>query len=278
MKLRLLVLCLGFAISARLHGQTNPTPPSVETLICLRHGEKPPLGLGQLSCAGLNRALALPKVLLTKYPVPQFVFAPDPTQTISEYGGVYAYVRPLATIEPTAIYCGLPVNTQFGFPQIVELEAELQKDAYQNAAIYVVWEHVFLDTFAQDMVKAFGGDPAQVPAWPDSDYDSIFLIRITRNQGQASVTFAIDHEGLNNLSSDCLPIQTGAISPGLRTRPFGFTVTGTPNSVVVIEGSTNLAQPTWFPLATNTLSDGSANFNDPHWTNYPNRFYRLGPP
>ena len=32
----------------------------------------------------------------------QFVFAPDPTQTITEYVGAYCYVRPLATIEPTA--------------------------------------------------------------------------------------------------------------------------------------------------------------------------------
>lgn len=34
------------------------------TIVIIRHGEKPSAGLGQLSCQGLNRALALPQVLL----------------------------------------------------------------------------------------------------------------------------------------------------------------------------------------------------------------------
>jgi hypothetical protein len=222
--------------------------------------------------------MALPKVLLAKYGVPQFVFAPDPTQTINEYGGDYCYVRPLATIEPTAVYCGLSVNTQFGFTQIAALEAELQKSAYQNATIFIAWEHLFLDTFAQDVVQAYGGDPAQVPAWADTDYDSIFLIQITGNQGQQSVAFTLDHEGLDNLSGECLPPQTGSIGPAVRTNPFGFTITGPSNGIVVVEGSTNLAKVNWSPLATNILTGGSASFSDPQWTNYPSRFYRLGTP
>ena len=32
---------------------------------------------------------------------------------------------------------------------------------------------------------------------------------------------------------------------------------------VVVEASTNLANPTWTPLATNTLTSGSAYFSDP---------------
>ncbi len=35
---------------------------AAETVIFLRHGEKPAAGLGQLSCKGLNRALALPRI------------------------------------------------------------------------------------------------------------------------------------------------------------------------------------------------------------------------
>ncbi|MGA2866939.1 MAG: histidine phosphatase family protein [Verrucomicrobiota bacterium] len=275
MKILLIMLYIGFALSVRVYGQTNPVPPAVETLICIRHGEKPATGLGQLTCQGLNRALALPKVLLAKYGTPQFLFAPDPTQTITEYAGAYYYVRPLTTIEPTAIYCGLPVNTQFGYTQITELQGELQKDAYQNATIYIAWEHVLLHTFAQDMVETYGGDPTRVPAWPGNDYDIIFVIKITRNQGQESVAFTIDHEGLNNLSTDCLQMQISSASPGVRTNQFGFNITGTSNIVVVVEASTNLANPTWSPLRTNTLTGGSSYFSDPQWTNYSSRFYRL---
>lgn len=174
---------------------------AVETLVCIRHGEKPGHGLGQLTCRGLNRALALPKVLLAKYAKPEFVFAPNPTQKSD--GGKYYYVRPLMTIEPTAIRCGLPVNTKFGAGDIKGLEEELEKKTYQNATVYIAWEHSLLDNFAKEMVKKYSGDPAQVPAWPGSDYDTIFVIKIKRDAGKETVAFSIDHEGLNNLSDDC---------------------------------------------------------------------------
>jgi len=46
---------------------------------------------------------------------PRFIFAPNPAETVGEN---ICYIRPLATIEPTAIVCGLPVNTQFGYRDI----------------------------------------------------------------------------------------------------------------------------------------------------------------
>jgi len=274
----LIVLCNVVAVSARVDAQTNPPAATVETLVCIRHGEKPPGGLGQLTCQGLNRALALPGVLLPKYPAPQFMFACNPAQTIDEYGGDYSYVRPLATIEPTAICCGLPVNTQFGLEDIADLEVELQKPAYQNATVYIAWEHVLLVTLVQDMVQAYGGDTNQVPFWPQDDYDTIFVLRITRNAGQASVAFSVDHEGLNNLSSQCLWTQVGSFFPGIRTNQFGFIIAGSSDAVVAVEASTNLTNPTWSRVGTNILSEGESYFSDPGWTNYSRRFYRLSPP
>ena len=44
---------------AHAHNVTA-TERSEETLVLIRHGEKPADGLGQLSCQGLNRSLALP--------------------------------------------------------------------------------------------------------------------------------------------------------------------------------------------------------------------------
>src|SRR5580698_4120771 len=106
MKRLLAIFCIGLTACVRADAQTNLLPSSgastqtVETIVCIRHGEKPPGGLGQLTCRGLNRALALPEVLLKKFGMPQFIFAPNPTQK-ADPGGYY-YVRPLATIEPTA--------------------------------------------------------------------------------------------------------------------------------------------------------------------------------
>jgi hypothetical protein len=277
---KLLMLPVIAAVAgASASAQTNPPPgPVVETLVCFRHGEKQPTGLGQLSCQGLNRALALPPVLLAKYPGPQFMFAPNPTLMITEYAGSYDYVRPLATIEPTAIYCGLPVNTQYGFGDVTNLEAELRSATYQNATVYIAWEHLNLVEFVQDMLAACGGDASQVPAWADDDYDTIFVVRITRNGGAVTAAFSVDHEGLNNLSSGCPLTQVNAGPPGVRTNRFGFGIIGATNAAVVVEASTNLASATWTRLATNILAGGKSYFSDPCWTNYWRRFYRLGLP
>ena len=55
-------------------------PPSTETILFVRHGEKPAGGLGQLSCQGLNRALALPGVIARKYGRLDAVFAAVPSR------------------------------------------------------------------------------------------------------------------------------------------------------------------------------------------------------
>jgi len=207
MKKQFVVLAIGFATFVQADAQTNTiTAPataglSVETIVCIRHGEKPAGGLGQLTCRGLNRSLALPDVLLAKFGTPQFVFAPNPTQKVD--GDKYYYVRPLATIEPTAIRCGLPVNTQFGYQEIKGLEAELAKPQYQAATVYIAWEHGLLDNFAKNMVEDNGGDIKQVPNWPGNEYDMIFAFKITTDNGQKKFSFTVDHEGLNGLSDKC---------------------------------------------------------------------------
>jgi hypothetical protein len=211
MKRFLAVLFIGFTLCIHLDAQTNSplsagvSTQTVETIVCIRHGEKPPGGLGQLTCRGLNRALALPTVLLAKYGSPQFVFAPKPAPKVEGQDGHkgYHYVRPLMTIEPTAIRCGLPISAQFEYNEIQGLESELGKPAYQSATIFIAWEHKLLDDFVKNVVKSDGGDSTQVPPWPPDDYDSIFVVRITRSAGRESVAFTIDHENLNNLSDTC---------------------------------------------------------------------------
>jgi hypothetical protein len=71
-------------------------------------------------------------------------------------------------------------------------------------------------------------------------------------------------------------VQPGSL--GVRTNQFGFTVTGSSGLVIVVEATTNLANPAWSPVHTNTLTGGSSYFSDPQWTNYPGRFYRLRSP
>jgi len=69
-----------------------------------------------------------------------------------------------------------------------------------------------------------------------------------------------------------------AINPGVRSNQFGFTITGSSNLVIVVESCTNLANPVWSAVETNTLTNSSSYFSDPDWTNSPGRFYRLRSP
>jgi hypothetical protein len=73
-------------------------------------------------------------------------------------------------------------------------------------------------------------------------------------------------------------VQISDAGLGVRTKQFGFTINGPGGLTVVVQASTNLANPTWSPLATNTLTSGSASFSDPQWKNYPLRFYRVAVP
>ena len=62
---------------------------------------------------------------------------------------------------------------------------------------------------------------------------------------------------------------------GVRANTFGFVITGASNQVVVVEATTNLINPTWFPLKSIAITDDSFYFQHPQWTTYPTLFYRL---
>jgi hypothetical protein len=119
-------------------------------------------------------------------------------------GGVgYNYLRPLATIEPTAIELDMPVDTDFRYSDIGGLRSELTKLKYQKALIFVAWEHHELEELVKQLVSEYQGDPNEVPHWKGEDFDSLYILRITSRDGKKSVSFTQDHEGLSNLSTDC---------------------------------------------------------------------------
>jgi hypothetical protein len=177
-----------------------------ETIVAIRHAEKPPSSLGQLTCKGLNRALALPNVLIPRYGKPDRIYAPDPGARVGRLGNLsYSYVRPLMTIEPTAIQLELPVNALIGFKNVRQLRKELLAPENANATIYLAWEHAYLNEFAKRLLQSFGKDPSAVPDWPNDEYDRIYVFRIKEVEGKKELTFSIDAQGLNNSLSDKCP-------------------------------------------------------------------------
>jgi hypothetical protein len=180
---------------------------STETIVLIRHGEKPASGLGQLDCQGLNRSLTLPAVIDKQFGKPAAIFAPDPSAPVKDKGTTYDYVRPLATIEPTAIFFGLPVNAGIPVGDIQGLQKSLEAPAYRGAFVLVAWEHSLLVKLAQNLMAAHGGDPGVVPRWEASDFDGIFIIKLSWNGDHAKATFQPGQENLDGLPVSC-PGQT----------------------------------------------------------------------
>jgi hypothetical protein len=70
-------------------------------------------------------------------------------------------------------------------------------------------------------------------------------------------------------------VQTSGTSFGVGTNGFGFTITGNSGLTTLVQACTNLDQPDWSAVGTNTLIGDASYFSDPEWTNYTTRFYRL---
>lgn len=172
------------------------------TIVIVRHGEKPPAGLGQLSCKGLNRALALPHVILARYGIPSAVYAPDPSVQKEDKGVAYAYVRPLTTIEPLAIQSGLPVNIRWKMTDTSALSQHLM--AQDHGTHVVAWEHHWAETLARTLVTQAGGDATVVPPWGDADFDSIYVVRLQTAAGlPLKAAFSVEQQGLNGRAETC---------------------------------------------------------------------------
>ncbi|MEN3340476.1 MAG: hypothetical protein V7647_4152 [Acidobacteriota bacterium] len=175
---------------------------TTETIVFMRHGEKPTGGYGQLTCQGLQRALALPPVLASAFGSPQAIFAPNPTAKVPDSAGSFYYVRPLATIEPAAIRAGLPVNTQYAYTDRAGLQGALLSSAFASATVFVAWEHLELQAIVQNIMTAYGSG-VTVPAWPSGDFDSLYVVRVTNASGVVTAQFEHDYEGLNGLPTTC---------------------------------------------------------------------------
>lgn len=70
-------------------------------------------------------------------------------------------------------------------------------------------------------------------------------------------------------------IQTGDSDFGVHGNKFCFIANWASGRAVVVEGCTNLANPTWSVLQTNIFTNGTMYFSDPQWSNYPSRVYRI---
>jgi hypothetical protein len=197
------VAALSWSVSL-VGGNAGQSEEAVETIVFIRHGEKPEGGFGQLNCQGLNRALALPPIIAKFFGRPDAIFAPNPSHPKEDAGTFYDYVRPLATIEPTAIWFGLPVDVSIDFQDKIGLQAALENRNMPDHDVFVLvaWEHRQIAAIVRALLAAHGADAEmmrKVKDWDRSDFDSMYVVTITGTKA----TFDQKHEGLDGLPAAC---------------------------------------------------------------------------
>ncbi|EEF6877339.1 histidine phosphatase family protein [Salmonella enterica] len=166
------------------------------TIVFLRHGEKPKLPTGQLTCKGFNRALALPAVLLTRFGIPDAIYASAPKENKTG-----SSLRPLATILPTAIRAERPMILKYHATETDGLVSDLLSTSNKQQRAFVSWEHKNLVVAAKALVRQTGGDPQQIPSWPGQDFDRLYIVKLN-DQGRFE-SFSKESEGLNGVSDRC---------------------------------------------------------------------------
>jgi hypothetical protein len=177
-----------------------------QTLVFLRHAEKPEGGLGQLNCQGLNRAIDLATLLPEKFGKADYVFAANPTRNVEEgeLDNSYSYIRPLMTISPSAIKLGLPVNIEFSANDTSDLADELLDDKYHNSVIYTAWSHGYLPELINKVAgDALGKKQKITEDWESNDFDSLYVLTLTWHNGKASLESHTYKQGLDNGRETC---------------------------------------------------------------------------
>jgi len=173
--LQVIAACL-LAGSLSLPSFSQQLPPGVTLrVVIIRHGEKPPTG-DNLSCQGLNRSLALPRVLDSLFGAPAYTYVPT-IQT----GKSTSSVRMFQTVTPFAVEHNLTIDSKYAETDTVKVAAEVMK---KSGLVLMVWEHHNIPGIARNL------GVQGVPGWKGSDFDSIWIIDFIKGKSIPQLTIS----------------------------------------------------------------------------------------
>jgi hypothetical protein len=149
-------------------------------IVIIRHGEKPDNG-DNLNCQGLNRAMALPKVLYTKFGIASAIYIPS-----INAGDKTRSARMFQTITPYAVKYDLTINSSYNTDDYKHIARDIIQ---QHGIVILCWEHNAIP----HLVKTLGVE-GNIRDWPDDDFDSIWIISYSK-KGHARLV--ADREGIS---------------------------------------------------------------------------------
>lgn len=192
-----------FSLGRGVHAEPKN---GTQTLVFMRHAEKPSMGLGQLNCQGLNRAIDLSDLLPRQFGKANFIFAANPSRHVEEGEGdlSYSYLRPLMTVGPSAIKLGLPINIEYGANDTSALADELMRDKYHDSTIYTAWSHGYLPELINKVAEeASGKKITLLDDWTGDDFDSVLVLTLKWTNGKATLDYENYKQGLNDGAQGC---------------------------------------------------------------------------
>ncbi len=188
-----------------------------ETLYIIRHADAHPTAYwddNNYVGAGQWRALDIPNALVGKVANVQQVYSNDPSQfgpgSVSASGdATWSSVAPPMTAAPYAIANGVPYNLVTGFDLSDPLVAEktstffFNGGQFSNQKVLLAWSFQFIQPTILALLKSYNATAqqiAQVSAWPPTDYDTIWTVKL---DGMGNVT--VSNGTCEGISSALLP-------------------------------------------------------------------------
>ena len=173
MKYKVILVILSLSIIGSASAQTGPAPNYLadNTVLIIRHSEKPERGTG-LTPQGEARAQ-----LYAKY------FQPFQEEGLSiMVDSLYAGAdsessnRPRLTLEPISKATGIPLHHKIGTKESDTLVHELKKEPHGKHPL-IAWRHGEIPA----LLTAFGASSEQLlpnGKWPDDVYDWVIVLKM----------------------------------------------------------------------------------------------------
>jgi hypothetical protein len=192
MRLKILVATLLCMVSLSLRAQSSPNYLANNTVLIIRHAEKPETGTG-LTPMGEARA----RLYAEYFKVFREEELEIPIDSLYAGADSKNSVRPRLTLEPLSKATGLPLHHEVGTDESETLVRELKSETHGQHPL-IAWRHGQIPT----LLTAFGVAPEKLlpnGKWPDDVYDWVIVLKIGQD-GQLTEARLI-HENLRVIVS-----------------------------------------------------------------------------
>ncbi|MFZ0793768.1 MAG: hypothetical protein WAM65_08360 [Candidatus Korobacteraceae bacterium] len=185
-----------------------------ETVYIIRHAEAHPQGYwddNNYVGAGQWRALDLPNALRGKvspdqvYSIDLAQYGPGSVNSVT-HDSTWSSVAPALTAEPYAIANNLPYNLFSSF-LLTDTNAPGDTSALlftggtlSKHKVLLAWAYQYIQPTITALLATYHSDGSSAPAWPDTDYDSIWTVRL-----DAHGNLSIDNALCEGIKSSALP-------------------------------------------------------------------------